>query len=132
MLNELGAELKHYVPNSRLHKIKSARDLFEFYSEPVNNLTEYAEMARDAEKPENLAVVEHAIRFHPNDKEAPHGGGLPFSCRPFCAQVECRSGFFRNHGLPRRGREGVQLATEEIAPTIQVGASTHSPSRTGN
>jgi len=51
-------------------------DLLEFYQEPVKNVTKFAEMARDGSKPANLALAEHAIRFHPNDKEAPHGGKL--------------------------------------------------------
>jgi len=74
VLGEIGATLKHFVPNSRLHKVKSVADLLEFYQEPVKNVTKFAEMARDASKPANLALAEHAIRFHPNDREAPHGG----------------------------------------------------------
>src|SRR3954462_14167651 len=56
--------------------MRSAADVLHFYREPVHNVTKYAEMARSASKPENLAVLEHAVRFHPNDREAPHGGGF--------------------------------------------------------
>lgn len=74
MLHGIGSFLKHFVPNSRLHKIKTVGDVITFYSEPVSNITKYAEMARDEALPNNIAIREHPVRFHPNDKTAPHGG----------------------------------------------------------
>uniref|UniRef100_A0A915LDV8 Large ribosomal subunit protein mL50 n=1 Tax=Meloidogyne javanica TaxID=6303 RepID=A0A915LDV8_MELJA len=73
-LLDLGRSLKHLVPNSKLHKMKSLRDLFEFYEQPVNNITKYAELARNEKLPQNLAIMEQPRRFHPNDKTALHGG----------------------------------------------------------
>ncbi|KAL7071508.1 hypothetical protein ACQ4LE_009602 [Meloidogyne hapla] len=70
----LGHSLKHLVPNSKLHNMKSLHDLFEFYEQPVNNITKYAELARNEKLPQNLAIMEQPRRFHPNDKTALHGG----------------------------------------------------------
>ena len=57
LLLELGKELKHFVPNSQLHKIKNFGDLLDFYAKPVNSITKYAEMARDERLPKNMAVL---------------------------------------------------------------------------
>jgi len=74
VLNELGNKLNFHVPNSDLHKLKTASDVVDFYSTPRKNLTKYAEMARDDTLPENLKIREHPARFHPNDIESHHGG----------------------------------------------------------
>jgi len=37
--------------------MKSLRDLFEFYEQPVNNITKYAELARNEKLPQNLAIM---------------------------------------------------------------------------
>lgn len=66
--------MKHFVPNSRLHKIKTIDDIIDFYSEPIKNITKFVEMARDERLPQNIAICEHPNRFHPNDKSAIHGG----------------------------------------------------------
>lgn len=66
--------MKHFIPNAKLHYIQSIADVKDFYSTPVENITEYAKLARDQTLPENLAVRENPVRFHPNDKEAIHGG----------------------------------------------------------
>jgi len=74
----LGTELHHFIPSSKLHYIQSIDDVKEFYARPVDNITEYAKLARDEAVPENLAVRENPVRFHPNDKEAVHGGVTAF------------------------------------------------------
>ncbi len=76
VLIELGTELQHFVPSAKLHYIQCVDDVKEFYSRPMDNITEYAKLARDETVPENLAVRENPVRFHPNDKEAVHGGLL--------------------------------------------------------
>jgi hypothetical protein len=76
VLIKIGNKLKHFVPSSKLHYIENIEDVKEFYSQPVQNITEYAQLARDETVPENLAIREHPIRFHPNDKESVHGGLL--------------------------------------------------------
>jgi large subunit ribosomal protein L50 len=75
-LVKLGTKLSHFVPSAKLHYIQSIDDVKEFYSTPVHNITKYAQLARDETLPENLAVRENPARFHPNDKEAVHGGML--------------------------------------------------------
>ncbi|KAK0394943.1 hypothetical protein QR680_001023 [Steinernema hermaphroditum] len=78
ILKKLGAEFGHYVPNCSLHKMKTLEDLLSFYRQEVKNITKYAEMARDDSLPENLNIRENALRFHPNDTQAPHGGVTAF------------------------------------------------------
>jgi large subunit ribosomal protein L50 len=70
----LSKRLRHSVSNSKLHQMKSVGDVVEFYNTPVQNITSYAQLARDKSLPKNVAVREHAARFHPNDTHAPHGG----------------------------------------------------------
>uniref|UniRef100_A0A915ELB6 Large ribosomal subunit protein mL50 n=1 Tax=Ditylenchus dipsaci TaxID=166011 RepID=A0A915ELB6_9BILA len=48
------------------------------HQEPVSNITKYAEMARDEQIPANIAIREHADRFHPEDKHKVHGGITAF------------------------------------------------------
>uniref|UniRef100_A0A914XJU1 Large ribosomal subunit protein mL50 n=1 Tax=Plectus sambesii TaxID=2011161 RepID=A0A914XJU1_9BILA len=74
----LEQRLGHAVPNSRLHEMKMVADLRDFYQEPISNVTPYTELARDADAPRNLHVMEHAARFHPEDTEAHHGGVTAF------------------------------------------------------
>uniref|UniRef100_A0AC35F5H5 Large ribosomal subunit protein mL50 n=1 Tax=Panagrolaimus sp. PS1159 TaxID=55785 RepID=A0AC35F5H5_9BILA len=74
IIDSLASELGFYIPNSDLHKMKTASDILEFYSTPISNTTKYTQMARDDSLPENLAIREHPVRFHPNDTEALHGG----------------------------------------------------------
>uniref|UniRef100_A0A0N5CAX6 Large ribosomal subunit protein mL50 n=1 Tax=Strongyloides papillosus TaxID=174720 RepID=A0A0N5CAX6_STREA len=78
LLIKLGNELSHHIPNSKLHEIKTVADVYNFYSEPVCNVTEYVEMARDPTIPENVAIKEEAVRFHPEDVESYHGGVTAF------------------------------------------------------
>lgn len=78
LLLELGSSLKHFVPNSQLHKMKTLNDLVKFYSEPFKNVSKYVEMARSDELPKNLSIMEQPRRFHPNDNAAPHGGITAF------------------------------------------------------
>lgn len=52
----------------------SLADVLAFYSTRVKNITRYSEMARNEFLPKNIAVREHPIRFHPNDKDAIHNG----------------------------------------------------------
>ena len=59
--------------------MKTAGDVFEFYSTPISNTTKYTQMARDDSLPENLAIREHPVRFHPNDIDSLHGGKLLIS-----------------------------------------------------
>lgn len=74
VLVKLGTKLKHFVPSSKLHYIQSINDVKDFYSQPVHNITKYTRMARDETLPENLSIRENPARFHPNDREAVHGG----------------------------------------------------------
>jgi hypothetical protein len=74
IIDNLASELGFYIPNSDLHKMKTTSDILEFYSTPISNTTKYTQMARDDSLPENLAIREHPVRFHPNDTEALHGG----------------------------------------------------------
>uniref|UniRef100_A0A0M3IH20 Large ribosomal subunit protein mL50 n=1 Tax=Ascaris lumbricoides TaxID=6252 RepID=A0A0M3IH20_ASCLU len=74
ILDLIGKTLKHTVPNAELHRMKRVEDVIEFYRRPTSNLTEYAKMARDETLPKNLHVMEHPVRFHPDDKDAYHGG----------------------------------------------------------
>lgn len=78
VLKNLGECTKHYIPNSQLHKINSLADVLAFYSTRVKNITRYSEMARNEFLPKNIAVREHPIRFHPNDKDAIHNGITAF------------------------------------------------------
>ncbi|KAI1727872.1 ribosomal subunit 39S domain-containing protein [Ditylenchus destructor] len=73
ILVDLGTTLGHFVTNSHLHKLKCLSDVVQFYSEPVSNLTKYAQMARDDRLPANIAIREHAPIFHPDDKHGVHG-----------------------------------------------------------
>ncbi|KAI1727359.1 ribosomal subunit 39S domain-containing protein [Ditylenchus destructor] len=73
ILMDLGTALEHFVTNSRLHKLKSLADVVQFYSEPVSNLTTYAQMARDDRLPANIAIRENAPKFHPDDTHGVHG-----------------------------------------------------------
>lgn len=79
--------MNFHVPNSDLHKLKTVSDVVDFYSTPRQNLTKYAEMARDDTLPENLKIREHPVRFHPNDIES-HHGGLVF-CFLFTESLAC-------------------------------------------
>ncbi|VDM28754.1 unnamed protein product [Toxocara canis] len=76
LLDLIGRTLKHTVPNPELHRMKTVGDVVDFYRRPVSNLTEYAKMARDQTQtlPRNLHIKEHPVRFHPDDKDAYHGG----------------------------------------------------------
>uniref|UniRef100_A0AC34GRC6 Large ribosomal subunit protein mL50 n=1 Tax=Panagrolaimus sp. ES5 TaxID=591445 RepID=A0AC34GRC6_9BILA len=74
IIDTLASQLGLYISNSDLHKMKTASDILEFYSTPISNTTKYTQMARDESLPENLAIREHPVRFHPNDTEALHGG----------------------------------------------------------
>ena len=74
VLTTLGIKLQHYIPSSKLHYIECIEDVKEFYSQPVQNITEYSKLARDEDAPENLAVRENPVRFHPCDREAVHRG----------------------------------------------------------
>jgi hypothetical protein len=73
-LIKLGNRLKHFVPSAKLHYMQYVDDVKQFYLQPVQNLTEYSQLARNEEAPENLAVRENPARFHPCDTEAIHGG----------------------------------------------------------
>lgn len=75
-LIKLGTRLQHFVPSAKLHYIQSIDDVKQFYLQPVKNLTEYIQMARSEELPENLAMRENPARFHPCDREAVHGGAF--------------------------------------------------------
>ncbi|KAL3072876.1 hypothetical protein niasHS_017850 [Heterodera schachtii] len=79
-LLSIGKQCAHFVPNSKLHKMKTIGDVLQFYETPIRNITKYAEMARSCgdQMPKNLAIMEHQRRFHPNDKTAPHGGITAF------------------------------------------------------
>uniref|UniRef100_A0A915B1J6 Large ribosomal subunit protein mL50 n=1 Tax=Parascaris univalens TaxID=6257 RepID=A0A915B1J6_PARUN len=74
LLDLIGRTLKHTVPNAELHRMKTVEDVIEFYRQPTSNLTKYAKMARDETLPRNLYIMEHPVRFHPDDKDAYHGG----------------------------------------------------------
>uniref|UniRef100_A0A0K0EZX4 Large ribosomal subunit protein mL50 n=1 Tax=Strongyloides venezuelensis TaxID=75913 RepID=A0A0K0EZX4_STRVS len=78
LLIKLGNELSHHIPNSTLHEIKTVADVYNFYSEPVSNVTEYVEMVRDPTIPKNISMKEEAVRFHPEDVESYHGGVTAF------------------------------------------------------
>ncbi|VDN91799.1 unnamed protein product [Brugia pahangi] len=80
LLDLLGKRLCHVVPNSELHQMKTVGDLIDFYWRPVQNLTEYAKMARDNKQtlPKNLHIMEHPFRFHPEDIYSYHGGETAF------------------------------------------------------
>ncbi|NXS10644.1 RM50 protein, partial [Neodrepanis coruscans] len=56
LLGRLAVELGHAVPNSRLHLMRQAGDLLEFYSAPVKDETKFDELAA-AELPPNLRIV---------------------------------------------------------------------------
>ncbi|VDK82523.1 unnamed protein product, partial [Litomosoides sigmodontis] len=75
LLDLLGTRLRHVVPNSELHQMKTVGDLIDFYGRPFQNLTKYAQMARDNKQtlPKNLHIMEHPFRFHPEDTESYHG-----------------------------------------------------------
>jgi len=78
LLKLLEERLGHGVPNSRLHQMLAVADVDDYYLIPVGNTTSYTQLARDATKPQNLHIIEHAIRFHPDDKEAYHCGVTAF------------------------------------------------------
>lgn len=82
-LDSLGKYFRHTIPNPELHRMKTVEDVIEFYRRPVSNLTVYAKMARDNKQtlPRNLHVIEHPLRFHPDDKHAYHGGITAFPGR---------------------------------------------------
>ncbi|KAI6194214.1 39S ribosomal protein L50, mitochondrial [Aphelenchoides besseyi] len=74
VLLELGKQLNHYVPSSKLLYVESMEDALQFYQKSVRNTTDYAQMARNSDLPANLTVNEHPTRFHPNDTDAVHKG----------------------------------------------------------
>lgn len=80
LLDMLGKSLNHVIRNSDLHKMRTVGDVVDFYSRPVSNLTKYTQMARgiSGSFPENLCINEHPFRFHPEDKDAYHGGVTAF------------------------------------------------------
>uniref|UniRef100_A0AAF5CXY4 Large ribosomal subunit protein mL50 n=1 Tax=Strongyloides stercoralis TaxID=6248 RepID=A0AAF5CXY4_STRER len=78
LLIKLGKDLSHSIPNSKLHEIKTVADVYNFYLEPINNTTEYVNMARDSTIPNNVFMREEPFRFHPDDVEAYHGGVTAF------------------------------------------------------
>uniref|UniRef100_A0A914HQD4 Large ribosomal subunit protein mL50 n=1 Tax=Globodera rostochiensis TaxID=31243 RepID=A0A914HQD4_GLORO len=80
LLLNIGKQCSHFVPNSKLHKMKTIADVTHFYETPTSNITKYAAMARSSgdQMPKNLSIMEHHRRFHPNDKSAPHGGITAF------------------------------------------------------
>ncbi|KHJ80214.1 hypothetical protein OESDEN_20114 [Oesophagostomum dentatum] len=78
LILELSERTKHCPTNARLMHIKTVQDLVDFYEEPVENITSYAKLAREESKPANVYMLEHARRFHPEDKEAWHGGITAF------------------------------------------------------
>ncbi|VDN21644.1 unnamed protein product [Gongylonema pulchrum] len=83
LLDLLGERLCHVVPNSELHQMKTVGDLIDFYGRPFRNLTQYAQMARDCKNtlPKNLHIMEHPVRFHPEDTHTYHGGETAFPGR---------------------------------------------------
>lgn len=83
LLDLLGERLCHVVPNCELHRMKTIGDVIDFYGRPFQNLTKYAQMARDNKQtlPTNLHVMEHPVRFHPEDIHAYHGGETAFPGR---------------------------------------------------
>lgn len=74
VLLKLGTRLRHFVLSSKLHYIQSVEDAKEFYSQPIQNITGYAKLARNEHIAENVAIREHPIRFHPCDRDAVHRG----------------------------------------------------------
>ncbi|MFH4974917.1 hypothetical protein AB6A40_001626 [Gnathostoma spinigerum] len=76
LLDEIGTAFKHVIPSPELHRMETIGDVIEFYRKPVSNLTVYAHMARDNKKslPKNLHIIEHPVRFHPDDVNAYHKG----------------------------------------------------------
>uniref|UniRef100_A0AC35UFS9 39S ribosomal protein L50, mitochondrial n=1 Tax=Rhabditophanes sp. KR3021 TaxID=114890 RepID=A0AC35UFS9_9BILA len=78
LLRRLGVEYSYYVPNSRLHEMKSGQDIVDFYGSPVKNISEYVEMARKKDLPSNVVMQENSSRFNPEDTSAHHKGVTAF------------------------------------------------------
>ncbi|XP_061488767.1 large ribosomal subunit protein mL50 [Rhineura floridana] len=55
LLAQLAADLGHTVPNSQLHQMKSARDVFAFYSTPVKDVSKFDELSTQ-QLPPNLKI----------------------------------------------------------------------------
>ncbi|CAI5440581.1 unnamed protein product [Caenorhabditis angaria] len=77
-LVRVGEEIGHWPTNSKLAKFENIQDVVEFYETPVKNLTKYQELARDESKPQNISIIENAVRFHPEDTHLHHGGITAF------------------------------------------------------
>ncbi|XP_062984594.1 large ribosomal subunit protein mL50 [Elgaria multicarinata webbii] len=55
LLAQLADDLGHAVPNSKLHQMKSARDVLAFYSIPVKDISKFDELSTQ-ELPPNLRI----------------------------------------------------------------------------
>lgn len=71
-------ESSHLPVNGKLIYLHTVQDIIDFYATPVSNTNEYTQLARRADKPSNLTVMEKPFRFHPEDVEAFHGGITAF------------------------------------------------------
>ncbi|XP_068783984.1 large ribosomal subunit protein mL50 [Struthio camelus] len=56
LLAQLASELGHAVPNSQLHLMCSAKDVLNFYSTPVKDVSKFDELCA-AELPPNLKIT---------------------------------------------------------------------------
>ncbi|XP_006036648.2 39S ribosomal protein L50, mitochondrial [Alligator sinensis] len=56
LLAQLAAELGHTVPNSQLHQMRTAQDVFDFYSTPVKDASKFDELCT-AKLPPNLKIT---------------------------------------------------------------------------
>ncbi|XP_025934513.1 large ribosomal subunit protein mL50 [Apteryx mantelli] len=56
LLAQLASELGHTVPNSQLHLMCSAKDVLNFYSTPVKDVSKFDELCA-AELPPNLKIT---------------------------------------------------------------------------
>uniref|UniRef100_H3A320 Large ribosomal subunit protein mL50 n=1 Tax=Latimeria chalumnae TaxID=7897 RepID=H3A320_LATCH len=55
LLSRLSRELQHTIPNSRLHLMRSASDVLEFYRTPVQDSSKFDDLAT-TELPPNLKI----------------------------------------------------------------------------
>ncbi|CAD6192003.1 unnamed protein product [Caenorhabditis auriculariae] len=78
LLTKLGRLFNHWPGNAKLLHFETVKDVVDFYSTPVQNITSYSQMARSENKPKNVHILEQAVRFNPEDTEMYHGGVTAF------------------------------------------------------
>nr|XP_018902481.1 PREDICTED: 39S ribosomal protein L50, mitochondrial [Bemisia tabaci] len=59
--------LNYRIPNSLLHTMRTLRDVYEFYTTPVDTRTPYDALISRDDLPPNLHIQKEPVRYHPED-----------------------------------------------------------------